>query len=106
MRLVIKSEAEHHPVFLGSGEQDYCVTSIKGELKWKITLIIPMHKTTFYNNIKPKRGKCVTSLQYSDVRPSYGNTFIPCIVLVKDGNSSLFFGKKGQQIQIYSLTHL
>ena len=32
-----------------------------------------------YRDIKPKREKCVTSLQYSDVRPSSGNTFIPCV---------------------------
>ena len=44
-----------------------------------------------YRDIKPKREKCVTSLQYSDVRPSSGNTFIPCVVLAKDGNSQETF---------------
>ena len=42
-------------------------------------------------DIKPKREKCITSLQYSDIRPSSGNTFIPCVVLAKDGNSQETF---------------
>ena len=44
-----------------------------------------------YRDIKPKREKCVTSLQYSDVKLSSGNTFIPCVVLAKDGNSQEIF---------------
>ena len=44
-----------------------------------------------YVRINPKREKCVTLLQYSDVRPSSGNTFIPCIVLAKDDNSQEAF---------------
>ena len=59
-----------------------------------------------YRDIKPKREKCVTSLQYSDIKLSSGNTFV---VLAKDGNSqetSLFSRKKKQEIRIYSLTHL
>ena len=42
-----------------------------------------------YQDIKLKREKCVTSLQYSDVRLSSGNT--PCVVLAKDGNSQESF---------------
>ena len=65
-----------------------------------VYLIIPMHTTTFhfnnnilmnYRDIKPKREKCITSLQHSDVRPSTENTFIPCVVLAKDGNSQETF---------------
>ena len=41
--------------------------------------------------LSQKEKKCVTSLQYSDVGPSFGNTFIPCVVLAKDGNSQETF---------------
>ena len=44
-----------------------------------------------YRDIKPKRETCVTSLQHSDVRPSSENTFIPSVVLAKDGNSQETF---------------
>ena len=44
-----------------------------------------------YRDIKPKREKCVTSLQYNDVRPSSRNTFIPRVVLAEDGNSQETF---------------
>ena len=44
-----------------------------------------------YRDIKSKRENCVTSFQYIDVRPSSGNTFIPCVVLAKGGNSQETF---------------
>ena len=59
-----------------------------------------------YRDIKSKRGNFITSFQYSDVRPSSGNTFIPCVVLAKGvilKKLSLFFGKKKQEIRIYIL---
>ena len=40
-----------------------------------------------YRDIKPKREKCVTSLCQIELR----NTYIPCVVLAKDGNSQETF---------------
>ena len=34
-----------------------------------------------YQDVKSQRENFVNSLQYSDVRPSSGNTFILCVVL-------------------------
>ena len=42
-------------------------------------------------NYRDIKEKYITSLQYSDVRPSSGNTFIPCVVLVKGDNSQEAF---------------
>ena len=46
-----------------------------------------------YQNIKPKREKYVTSLQYCDISNQAPEicTFIPCVVLVKDGDSQETF---------------
>ena len=67
-------------------------------LKYVYLMIHQCTKQYFYNNIlmnyqdiKLKREKCITSLQYSDIRLSSGNTFIPCVVSAKDGNSQETF---------------
>ena len=52
---------------------------------------IQSHILINYRDIKPTRENVSLPYNNSDVRPSSRNTFIPCIVLAKDGNSQEIF---------------